>query len=163
MHVACTPHWDSEQSENFRYHASSSRAYQEVKGHMYRYQSPLINKKKLTLTLKVPIMTAADSKFSNIFPNLKKNRDNISWESSAGRRFSCRRFSWNIIPIFYFWKKRQNLKLSSAANDRWRFKVDCPVLSGGLCSSRKCEPSYFFFDFHSVNRVIFSLIFIPLT
>ena len=44
----------------------------------------------------------------------------ISWESSASRRFSR-----NIMPyllFLLFLKKQQNLKLSSAANYRWRFK-----------------------------------------
>ena len=33
-----------------------------------------------------------------------------------------RRFSWNIMPYWLLLKKRQNMKLSSAANYRWRFK-----------------------------------------
>ena len=46
----------------------------------------------------------------------KKITYDISWESSASRRFS-----WNI-PYLLFLKKQHNLKLSSAANYRWRFK-----------------------------------------
>ena len=53
--------------------------------------------------------------FASSFLFLKKIRYDISWES--GRR----RFSWNIMPYFLFLKKHQNLKLSSAANYRWRF------------------------------------------
>ena len=74
--------------------------------------------KSLHLTLKVPITTAADDKFCEIFPNLKnkQTRYGISWESSASRRFS-----WNIMPYMLLLKKRQNLKLSSAAHYMWRF------------------------------------------
>ena len=61
------------------------------------------------LTLKAPIRQL--SQF------LKKIRYDISWESSANRQFS-----WNIMPYLLFLKKRQNLKLSSAANYRWCFK-----------------------------------------
>ena len=57
------------------------------------------------LSLKAPITTAADDTIWN----------DISWESSAGRRFS-----WNIMPLLLL-KKQQHLKLSSAANSRWRF------------------------------------------
>ena len=40
-------------------------------------------------------------------------------------RIVCsRRFSWNIVPYFLFLKKRQNLKLSSAANYRWALWVN---------------------------------------
>ena len=46
----------------------------------------------------------------------KKIRHDISWESSASRRFS-----WNIMPYLLFLKMQQNLKLTSAANYRWRF------------------------------------------
>ena len=46
----------------------------------------------------------------------KEIRNDISWDSPASRRFS-----WNIMLYLLFLKKRQNLKLSSAANYRWRF------------------------------------------
>ena len=70
------------------------------------------------LTLKAPISTAADDKFLDIYPKFsKKIMYDISWESSASRPFS-----WNIMPNLLFLKKRQNFKLSSAANYRWRFK-----------------------------------------
>ena len=52
--------------------------------------------------------------FSQFSTNI---RYDITWESSASRRFS-----WNIIPYWLFMKKRQILKLSSAANNRCRFK-----------------------------------------
>ena len=69
------------------------------------------------LTLKVPITTAAEDKFFDIFPNFwKKIRYDISWELSASRQFS-----WNIMPYLLILKKQQNLKLSFAANCRWRF------------------------------------------
>ena len=55
--------------------------------------------------------------FEIFSPFSTKIRYDISWESSASRRFS-----WNIILNFLFLKKRQNLKSSSAANYRWRFK-----------------------------------------
>ena len=68
----------------------------------------------LKLTHKAPIMTAADNKFCNIFPKFRKKiRHNITWELSAADNFheiSC--------LICFFLKKRQNLKLSSAANYR---------------------------------------------
>ena len=71
----------------------------------------------LLLTLKAPITIAADDKFCDIFSNFRKRiRYDISWESSASRRFS-----WNIIPYLLFLKEWQNLKLSSVANYRWRF------------------------------------------
>ena len=55
--------------------------------------------------------------FHNIFPNFwKKRRYDISWESSASRRFS-----WNIMPYLLFLKKQLNFKMSSAANYRWHF------------------------------------------
>ena len=69
------------------------------------------------LTLKALIMTTADNKFWDIFPNFqKKIRYDNSWESSASRRFS-----WNIIPYLLFLKKQLNSKLSSAVNYRRHF------------------------------------------
>ena len=47
----------------------------------------------------------------------RKIRYDIACESSASRWFS-----WNIMPYLLFLKKQQNLKLSPAANYRWRFK-----------------------------------------
>ena len=68
------------------------------------------------LFLKASITAAADYKFCDIFTNLrKKKRYDISWESSASKR--TYEIPWLIC---YFWKKKQNLKLSSAANYRWR-------------------------------------------
>ena len=72
---------------------------------------------KLTyfLTLKVPITTAADDKFCDIFPNFRKN--NV-WYFM---RIICQQ---TILMKYHdlFLKMRQNLKLSPAANYRWRFK-----------------------------------------
>ena len=42
----------------------------------------------LTLTLKMPITSAADDKFVNIFLNFRENKFAISCESSASRRFT---------------------------------------------------------------------------
>ena len=67
-------------------------------------------------TLKGPIQLQ-QTKILPIFPIFEKIRYDISWEWSASRRFS-----WNIMPYLLFLKKQQNSKLSSAANDRWRFK-----------------------------------------
>ena len=44
----------------------------------------------------------------------------ITWESSASRQVS-----WSTMPYLLILKKRQNLKLLSAANYRWRFKDYC--------------------------------------
>ena len=76
--------------------------------HIFIYKRPL--------TLKAPITNAADDKFCNIFPNFRKKiRYDVSWESSASRRFS-----WNIIPYMLFLKMQQNLKLTSAAKGRFK-------------------------------------------
>ena len=44
--------------------------------------------------------------------------------------------SWNSMPYLLILKKRQNLKLSSAANYRWRFmlKFKTTVLITGGCT-----------------------------
>ena len=64
---------------------------------------PLRLPEKIHLTLQEPITTAADDTICNIFLNFqkkkKKNKYNISWESSASRRFS-----WNIMPYLLFLK-----------------------------------------------------------
>ena len=78
------------------------------------------------LNLKAPITTAADGKFCSIFPKFwKKNKVwyfmRIVW-----------RFSRNIMPYLLFLKKWQNLKLSSAANYRWRFKVKISLVSSWI-------------------------------
>ena len=88
------------------------------------------------LTLKAPIRTAADDKFST------KIRHDISWKSSASRRFS-----WNIIPNLLFLKKPQNFNLSSAANYRWRFRdnmgLDARHLHGFWpCKDQTTQLSY---------------------
>ena len=95
------------------------------------------------LTLKAPITTAADDKFCDIFHNFqKKIRHDITWDLSAGRQFS-----WNIMPYLLFLKKRQSLKLSSAANCRWRFKGLVPD-SGTNKATPWSTPRYL----NSVNR-----------
>ena len=58
---------------------------------------------KSFLTLKAPITTAADDKFCDIF----------SPRADDSHEITC--------LICCFWKKGQTLKLSSAANHRWRF------------------------------------------
>ena len=67
--------------------------------------------------LKRPSQLQQTKNFATSFQIFKKIRYDIAWESSASRRFS-----WNTMPYWSFWKRRQNLKLSSAANYRWRFK-----------------------------------------
>ena len=76
----------------------------------------LISSQSNGLTLKVPITTAADDKFCDILPNFGKNK------VSYFMRIVC----WQTILIKYLavcvtFEKQQNLKLSSAANYRWRF------------------------------------------
>ena len=61
------------------------------------------------LTLKVPIITAADDKFCYIFLNFQLSAT-ILMKYHA------------LFVIFEKKKKRQNLNLLSAANYRWRFK-----------------------------------------
>ena len=39
----------------------------------YQSTSPKMTRKRVNLTLKAPIMTAADDKFYDIFPNFQKN------------------------------------------------------------------------------------------
>ena len=67
------------------------------------------------LTLKVSIMTAADDKISDIFPNFQQ-KSMILHENRLpaddSHAISC--------LICYFMKKQQNLQLSSFANYRLR-------------------------------------------
>ena len=69
------------------------------------------------LTLKAPITTAADDNFWDTFPNFGQKQGMILHENHLpaddSREISC---------LMCYLKKRQNLKLSSAANYRWRFK-----------------------------------------
>ena len=88
-----------------------------LKSHMYSHAKDWHYKDHLLLALKAPITTAADDKFCEFFSIFDKNKIWYSRESSASRRFS-----WNIIPYWLLLKKCQNLKLTSAANYRWRFK-----------------------------------------
>ena len=69
---------------------------------MFKMASFLEKLKRIahTLTLNMPITTAADDTFCDIFPNLKKNKSD----------------KVNIMPYLLFLKKQQNLKLSPAAN-----------------------------------------------
>ena len=73
---------------------------------------------EINLTLKAPITPAADNKFCDIFPNFQKKLGMLFHENRLladdSHPISC--------LICYFLKKQQNLKLSSAANYRWRFK-----------------------------------------
>ena len=65
--------------------------------------------------------------FATSYIIFEKIRYDISWELSASRQFS-----WNIMPsLLFFLEKQQNLKLSSAANCRWRFmgKTDMRMYS----------------------------------
>ena len=63
--------------------------------------------RKYVLTLKVPITTAADDKFCDIFLNFgKKIRYDTSWESSSSRRFS-----WNTMHYLLFLKKNAKFEI----------------------------------------------------
>ena len=68
------------------------------------------------LTLKAPITTSADHKFCDI----------SIFDKNKGRyfvRIVCQQtILMKAATTVFFGKKRQNLKLSSAANHRWRFK-----------------------------------------
>ena len=78
----------------------------------------ILSSKTQTLTLKAPIHNCSRRQILRHLSQFStKIRYDITWESSASRRFS-----WNIMPYLLFLKKRQNLQLSSAANYRWRFK-----------------------------------------
>ena len=70
------------------------------------------------LTLKVPIMTVADDKFCDTFPNFRQNSGIILHEN----RLPADDSHEISFPYLLFLKKWQNLQLSSAANYRWRFK-----------------------------------------
>ena len=77
---------------------------------------PEMNEESRYLNLKGPITTAADDKFFNIFLNFRKNK------ITYFMRIVCQQtILMNIIPYLLFLKKRQNVKLLSAANYRWRF------------------------------------------
>ena len=69
------------------------------------------------LTLKAPI-TTADDKFCDIFPNFRKK--GMIFHENRLPADDSHEISCLIVVVFL--KKRQNLKLSSAANHRWRFK-----------------------------------------
>ena len=72
------------------------------------------------LTLKAPISTAADNKFCHIFPNLaKKNKIGMIFHENCQPADDSHEIS---CLICFFLKRRQNLKLSSAANYRLHFK-----------------------------------------
>ena len=70
------------------------------------------------LTLKAPITTAADDNFCDIFPSFRQKQGMKFHENHLpaddSHEMSC-------LICFCFLKKGQNLKLSSAANYRWRF------------------------------------------
>ena len=65
------------------------------------------------LNLKCQSRLQQTTNFATTFLILNKNK---AWYCM---RIVC--FSWNIMPYLLFLKKRQNLKLSSAANCRWLF------------------------------------------
>ena len=69
------------------------------------------------LTLKAPITTAADDKYCEISPNYRKKYGMIFHENCLPADDSH-----EISCLICFFEKRQNLKLSSAATYRWRFK-----------------------------------------
>ena len=60
----------------------------------------------MELTLKVPITTGADDKFGDILPNFRK------WWQTILMKY----------VLFVILQKQKNLKVSSAANSRWRVK-----------------------------------------
>ena len=69
------------------------------------------------LTLKAPITTAADDKVCEIFTSFRQK----IWYFM---RIACQQtILINYHALFVIFEKQQNLKLSSAANYRWRFKV----------------------------------------
>ena len=63
---------------------------------------------QVVLTLKAPITTAADDKFCDVFSNFQKK---IRYDL----------MKYHALLLLLFLKKRQHLKLSSAANYRWHF------------------------------------------
>ena len=63
-----------------------------------------------------PITTAADDGFCNIFPNFRKKSGMIFHENRLPADDS-HEISYLIVTF----EKRQNLKMLSAANYRWRF------------------------------------------
>ena len=75
------------------------------------------------LTLKAPITTAVDDKFCDVFFNFRKKQDMIFHENRLPADDS-HEISYLIL---LFLKKRKNLKLSYAANYRWRFTTFCLI------------------------------------
>ena len=70
----------------------------------------------ISLTFKVPNITAADDKFGKKFPNFQKNKVyymRIVYQQMIIMKYHA------LFAIFEKKKKQQNLKLSSAANYRW--------------------------------------------
>ena len=79
-------------------------------------------------TLKALITTAADDKFCNVFPNFQQNKERYFL------RIVCQpTILMKYRALIVILKKRQNLKLSSAANYRWcHFRANhefCRLLS----------------------------------
>ena len=64
-----------------------------------------------------PVLPKTPSRHTPSFLIFEKNKVWYSMRIAASRRYS-----WNIMPYLLFLKKRQKLKLSSAANYRWRYK-----------------------------------------
>ena len=81
------------------------------------------------LTLKAPPIICSRWQFQILTPFRKKQiRHDISWELSAGRRFS-----WNIIPYYFGKLGKMSQNLSSAAVVVCALRVnrlteDCPVI-----------------------------------
>ena len=69
-----------------------------------------------TLTFKASITIAVDDTFCDVFPNFRKNKVRFFM------RIVCQQtILMKYHALFVILKKRQNLKLSSAANCWWRF------------------------------------------
>ena len=71
------------------------------------------------LTLKAPITTAADDNFCNIFTYFLQK---VRYDRYIMRIGCQQTILMKYHALFVIFVKRQNSKLSSAANYRWRFK-----------------------------------------
>ena len=104
------------------------------------------------LTLKVPITTAADDNFCDIFPSFRQIRYDISWESSASRRFS-----WIIMPYLLFSKKQKNWICRLLQVIGGAFRVNDS--SGFICNWIKETETQMHFSFFFVWSFVFWCIF----
>ena len=90
--------------------------------------------------LKAPITTVEDDKFCDIFSNFGKSKVRYFM------RIVCQQTILMQYHVLYvlFLKKQQNFKLSSAANYRWRFRVnvmfkeDSNTESKRICNASPC-------------------------